>query len=113
VLKDQYVKLNTGRALQSDSVFPVVLMGIPLESGVGKEADIMCNLSEWIEEDALKRGEKMGRAKGKAEGRAEGEAELILTMHKKGYTAEQIADMTDKAVEEVRGIIEKMELLPV
>ncbi len=79
--------------------------GIPLESGVGKEADIMCNLSEWIEEDALKRGEKMGRAKG--------EAELILTMHKKGYTAEQIADMTDKAVEEVRGIIEKMELLPV
>lgn len=38
--------------------------GISLESGGGKEADIMCNLSEWIEEDALKRGQFFGAGMG-------------------------------------------------
>ncbi len=79
--------------------------GIPLESGVGKEADIMCNLSEWIEEDALKRGEKRGRAKGRAEGRAE----VIFAMYKKGYPVEQIADIMDETVEETASVIERME----
>ena len=77
----------------------------------------MCNLSEWIEEDALKRGEKRGRAKGRAEGkaegraegRAEGEAKAIFAMYKKGYPVEQIADIMDKTVEETVLIIEKME----
>lgn len=91
--------------------------GIPLESGIGKEADIMCNLSERIEEEALARGreegeargreegEAKGRKEGEAKGRKEGEAKLILTMHRKGCTAEQIAEMTDKSVEEIVAII--------
>ena len=63
----------------------------------------MCNLSEWIEEDALERGRKEGEARGEARG----EAKVILNLHKKGYTAEQIADMTDKTVGEITAIIEK------
>ena len=59
----------------------------------------MCNLSEWIEEEALERG------------KAEGKAELILAMRRKGYTAGQIADMTDRPVEEIIEIIEKNEPL--
>lgn len=42
-------------------------------------------------------------------GEARGVASVILKMHKKGYTMEQIADVTDKTVEEVEAIIEKRE----
>lgn len=77
--------------------------GILLESGVGKEANIMCNLSELIEEEALERGIGIDEARG--------EARLILNLHRKGYTAEQIVDMTDKPMEEVKAIIEKKQAL--
>lgn len=87
--------------------------GIPLESGVEEEASIMCNLSEWIEEEALERGRAIGEAQGRAIGEAQGEAKLILNLHKKGYTAEQIADMTDKSMEEIMAILEQREPLPV
>lgn len=53
----------------------------------------MCNLSQGIREDA----------------RAETQAEIIMNMHKKGYTLEQIADVTEKSVEEIKAIIEKRE----
>ena len=77
--------------------------GIPLESGVEEEANIMCNLSEWIEEEALERGRAIGEA--------QGEAKLILNLHKKDYTAEQIVDMTDKSMEEIMAILEQKEPL--
>ncbi len=53
----------------------------------------MCNLSQGIRE----------------KGRDEGEAGIILNMHKKGYTLEQIADVTKKSIEEIKVIIEKRE----
>jgi hypothetical protein len=40
-------------------------------------------------------------------GHAEGKAEIILNMNKKGYTIEQIADVTEKSPEEIIDIIEK------
>lgn len=49
----------------------------------------MCNLSQGVREDA--------------------QAELIMNMYKKGYTLEQIADVAEKSVEEVKAIIEKRE----
>jgi hypothetical protein len=64
---------------------------IPLEDNTRKEVSIMCNLSQGV----LEKGE------------ARGEAKIILNMSKKGFTAEQIADATDKDVEEVKAIIEK------
>jgi SOS response regulatory protein OraA/RecX len=42
-------------------------------------------------------------------GEAKGEAKIILNLSKKGFTVEQIADVTDKDVEEVKAIIEKRE----
>ncbi len=75
----------------------------------------MCNLSEWIEEEALERGREEGRVIGEAQGRAigeaQGEAKLILNLHKKGYTAEQIVDMTDKSIEEIMAILEQKNLI--
>ena len=57
----------------------------------------MFNLGEGIEEKGI--------TKGREEGRIEGEAGLILKMHKNGLSAEQIASVTDKTLEEVAEII--------
>ena len=63
---------------------------IPVEAGIRKEVVTMCNLSQGIKEDGI----------------AIGEARIILHMSRNGFTAEQIAKATDKAVEEVQAIIE-------
>jgi hypothetical protein len=55
--------------------------------------EVMCEISEKIRMEGLK----------------EGEAQIILNMNKKGYTIEQIADVTDKDVEEVKAILENRE----
>jgi hypothetical protein len=70
---------------------------IPLEDNTGKEVDVMCNLSQGVLEEGI------------AEGEAKKEAKIIINMSKKGYTLEQIADVTDKSIEEVKAIIEKRE----
>lgn len=51
----------------------------------------MCNLSQGI----LERGE------------AKGEAKFIFNMYEKGYTLEQIADVAEKSVEEIKTMIAK------
>ncbi len=53
----------------------------------------MCNLGEGILEDGI----------------AIGEARTIRSMHKNGFTAEQIAAATDKNIEEVKVILESKE----
>jgi hypothetical protein len=63
---------------------------IPLEDNTRKDVSGMCNLSQGV----FERGE------------AKGEAKIILSMSKKGYTIEQIADVTEKSPEEIRDIIE-------
>jgi hypothetical protein len=66
---------------------------IPLENNTRREVDVMCNLSQGVLE----------------EGEARKEVKIIINMSKKGYTIEQIADVTDKDVEEVKAIIENRE----
>lgn len=51
----------------------------------------MCNLSQGIKEKS----------------EARGQAQMILNMHKKGYTSEQVAEVAEKSIEEVEAIIEK------
>lgn len=46
---------------------------------------VMCNLSQGIVDDA--------------------KAEIILNMFKKGYTLEQIADVTEKSISEIEKMI--------
>ena len=67
--------------------------GIPLDDKIREEVVTMCNLSQGI------------REKGRAEGMAEGETRFILSMHKKGYSLEQIADVAGKSIEEVDAVI--------
>ena len=70
----------------------------------------MCNLSQGIKEQAYVEGTENGIAIGKQEGitigKRQGIAETIVKMYRKGYEAEQISDILDMEVEEVREIIE-------
>ena len=87
---------------------------IPVDrNGIREEVNIMCNLSEGVEEMGYAKGEAagiaMGEARGKAigrsEGRLEGRADIILKMHKKGYSLEQIMDVTEMSEAEIKAII--------
>lgn len=84
---------------------------IPMEEEEKEEVRVMCNLGEGIREKAEARGKAIGEARGKtigeARGKAMGEAKVILGMYSKGYSLEQIADVSEKSIEEVRGIVEK------
>lgn len=62
---------------------------IPLDDRIREDVSEMCNLSQGIREKAL--------------------AGVIMNMHKKGYTSEQIAEIVEKSVREVEAIIEKAE----
>ena len=101
---------------------------IPVDRhGIRDEVKIMCNLSEGVEEMGYAKGEAAGKAAGRAEGEKIGEArgkvigrsegrlegrseervDIILKMHKKGYTLEQIMDVTDMSESEIKAIIDK------
>ena len=100
---------------------------IPVDRhGIRDEVKIMCNLSEGVEEMGYAKGEAAGKAAGRAEGEKIGEArgkvigrsegrlegrseervDIILKMHKKGYTLEQIMDVTDMSESEIKAIID-------
>ncbi|HBA68612.1 MAG TPA: hypothetical protein DCZ40_04555 [Lachnospiraceae bacterium] len=66
---------------------------ISVDDRIREDVSTMCNLSQGIRE----------------KGRAEGEVGFILSMHKKGYTLEQIADVAGKSIEEIEAIIKKRE----
>ena len=83
---------------------------IPVDrNGIREEVKIMCNLSEGVEEMGYAKGEARGKAIGRSEGRLEGRSEeradIILKMHKKGYSLEQIMDVTDMSETEIKAII--------
>ena len=62
-------------------------------SYIYKEVDTMCNLGQGIEDRAIERTNE----------------KFILSMNKKGYTLEQIADITEISETEVEAIINKNE----
>ncbi len=66
----------------------------------------MCNLSQGILEMGEVRGLAKGEARGLAKGEAKKEMEYIRKMYKKGYSFEQIADVSEKSIGEVKAIIE-------
>ena len=83
---------------------------IPVDRrSIRKEVKIMCNLSEGVEEMGYAKGEAagkvIGRSEGRLEGRSEERADIILKMHKKGYSLEQIMDVTEMSEAEIKAII--------
>ena len=79
---------------------------IPVDrNGIRDEVKVMCNLSEGVEEMGYVRGEAAGIVKGEIIGEARGKSEIILKMYKKGYSLEQIMDVTDMSKAEIKAII--------
>ncbi len=60
---------------------------IPTSKEFREDVSVMCNLSQGIVDDT--------------------KAEIILNMFKKGYTLEQIADVTEKSISEIEKIVNK------
>lgn len=56
--------------------------------------------------EGTENGIAIGKQEGITIGKREGIAETIVKMYRKGYEAEQISDILDMEVEEVRKIIE-------
>ena len=91
------------------------------EEDFRKDVNEMCNLGEGImeegiaigmvqgREEGIAIGETKGRESGLVQGREEGisigESRTIRSMHKNGFTAEQIAAAIDKDLEEVRAVL--------
>ena len=66
---------------------------IVVDNRIREDVSAMCNLSQGIKE----------------KGGAEREEKIILNMHRKGYTLEQIAECVEKTIEEVEAVIRKRE----
>lgn len=66
---------------------------IPISQEFREDVRIMCNLSTGIEEKATEKTSE----------------KVILNMYKKGYTLDQIADVAETGVDEVKAIIKKKE----
>lgn len=62
-------------------------------NNVEKEVSIMCNLSQGIKEESEAKGEEKART------------EIVLNMHKKGYSLDQIVEITNLDVSAVKAII--------
>ena len=71
------------------------------EEDFRKDVNEMCNLGEGIMEEGI----AIGMVQGREEGISIGESKTIRSMYKNGFTAEQIAAATDKALEEVKAIL--------
>ena len=79
---------------------------IPVDRrGIRDEVKIMCNLSEGVEEMGYAKGEAAGKVIGRSEGGSEERTDIILKMHKKGYSLEQIMDVTEMSEAEIKAII--------
>lgn len=63
-----------------------------MENDLGRELNIMCNLSDYVEENGV--ANKM--------------RELVVKKLDKGQSVEQIADALEESVETIRKIIEEV-----
>lgn len=69
----------------------MLVSNIPINQEFREDVRIMCNLSTGIEERATEKTSE----------------KFILNMYKKGYTLEQIADVTEKSISEIEKIVKK------
>ena len=82
---------------------------IPVENSIMEEVNVMCNLSQGIEDRALEKGLAAGKAIGLSEGKTAGiisaQINIILNMYKNNFTIEQISLATQYNVDEIEEII--------
>lgn len=74
---------------------------IPAETGIRKDVNVMCNLSEGVWEEAMERG----LAEGMEKGIEKGLTEVILKMYENNFTLEQITVATGKDIKQIKEAI--------
>lgn len=82
---------------------------IEIDDQMREDVSEMCNLGQGVFEAGEARGEARGITQGIEKGVAQENVRIILNMYQKGYSLDQIADITDKTIEEIETIIEKKE----
>lgn len=80
---------------------------IEIDDQMREDVSEMCNLGQGVFEAGEARGEARGITQGIEKGVAQENVRIILNMYQKGYSLDQIADITDKTIEEIETIIEK------
>ena len=80
---------------------------ISIDSDIAKGVNIMCNLSEGIEERAMAIGEARGEARGEVRGAEKMSINIILNMYNNNFTIEQIALATQTNVDKINKIIQE------
>ena len=65
------------------------------------------SIFEYDKEEEEKKLRRAEYEYGKEEGRKEGIASIILKLYNKGFTEEQIVEVTDKSLEEIQRMIEE------
>lgn len=60
-----------------------------------------------IRNSGIREGISIGKEVGKQEGEEQERTQNVLSMYRKGYTVEQIADALSRKLEEIQNIIEK------
>lgn len=87
--------LNTLLSMELSAVERLKIIGngysILVDDKLRKDVSAMCNLSQGIRDSE--------------------KAKVIMNMHRKGYTSEQIAEIVEKSIEEVEAVIRKREPL--
>ena len=71
-----------------------------MENDLGRELNIMCNLSDYVEERGIEQGIQKGEANKMRD--------LVVKKLDKGQSVEQIADALEESVETIRKIIEEV-----
>lgn len=74
---------------------------IKIDDRMREDVSEMCNLGRGVFE--------AGEAYGEARGIEKGVARIIIKMYKNGFTLEQIADVTEKTIEEVEAAVAEQE----
>lgn len=72
---------------------------IPLNSDFRRDVNVMCNLSEGVEEKATERATRKANER------------VIMNMYKNGYTNAQIAKIVELGVSEIEAIIKEKETI--
>ena len=84
--------------------------GILKEFLLQNRAEVMqMSIFEYDQEAHMRLVREEGWEEGERAGEMRAHAELILNMHKKGYSLEQIADITEKDIDKIKAIIEEKE----
>lgn len=79
---------------------------IEMNEKLQEEVNVMCNLSDWVEEEGIKKG----MATGLERGAYNKMCELIQKKLQKGLSVEAIADAIEEPVETVQRIIKDMKI---